>query len=59
MRQLADLLVWCAMVGVLVAVVYFTPKLAQYMSTESQSMQNAGSDHSLALHVAPSFEPTE
>jgi len=36
MRQLGDLLVWFVMVGVLIVVVYFTPKFAQYMSSENQ-----------------------
>jgi hypothetical protein len=59
MRQLGDLLVWFAMIGVLMAVVYFTPKFAQYMSSESQFTQSAGSDHSLALHLMPSPEQAE
>ena len=54
MRQLGDLLVWFAMIGVLTAVVYFTPKFAQYMSSDSQPTQNARADRSLALHLLPS-----
>jgi len=54
MRQLGDLLVWFAMIGVLIAVVYFTPKFAQYMSSESQPTQNARADRSLALRLTPS-----
>jgi len=53
MRQLGDLLVWFAMIGVLIAVVYFTPKFAEYMSRESQSAKGARFDRSLALHVTP------
>ena len=59
MRQLGDLLVWFAMIGVLIAVVYFTPKFAQYMSSESQPTQSARSDRSLALHLMPSPEQAE
>jgi hypothetical protein len=59
MRQLGDLLVWFAMVGILIAVVYFTPKFAQYMSSESQPTQSARSDRSLALHLMPSPEQAE
>ena len=59
MRQLGDLLVWFAMIGVLVAVVYFTPKLADYMSSENQSAQAARYDRSLALHVLPPPEQSE
>jgi hypothetical protein len=54
MRQLGDLLVWFAMIGVLIAVVYFTPKFAQYMSSESQPTQITGANRSLALHLMPS-----
>ncbi len=32
-RQVGDTLVWLAMVGVVVAVVYFTPRVASYLST--------------------------
>ncbi len=59
MRQLGDLLVWFVMVGVLIAVVYFTPKFAQYMSSENQPTQSAGSDRSLALHLIHSPEQAE
>jgi hypothetical protein len=57
-RQLKDLLVWFAMIGVLIAVVYFTPKFAEYMSSENQPIRN-GSDRSLALHLTPSPERAE
>lgn len=59
MRQLGDLLVWFAMIGVLMAVLYFTPKFAQYMSGENQPGQSAGSDHSLALRLIDSPERAE
>ena len=59
MRQLGDLFVWFAMIGILIAVVYFTPKFAQYMSSESQPTQGARSDRSLALHLMPSPEQAE
>ena len=59
MRQLGDLFVWFAMMGILIAVVYFTPKFAQYMSSESQPTQSARSDRSLALHLMPSPEQAE
>ncbi len=54
MRQLGDLLVWFTMIGVLIAVVYFTPKFAQYMSSESQTTQEASANRNLALHLLPS-----
>ena len=59
MRQLGDLLAWVAMIGVLVAVIYLTPMFAQYMSSENQPTQRAGSDRNLALHVTRSSERTE
>lgn len=59
MRQLGDLLVWVAMIGVLVAVVYYTPQFAQYMSGENQSAQTAGSEHSLALRLIDSPDRAE
>jgi hypothetical protein len=59
MRQLGDLLVWFVMVGVLIVVVYFTPKFAQYMSSENQPTLSAGSDRSLALHLIHSPEQAE
>ena len=59
MRQLGDLLVWIAMIGVLIAVVYFTPKFAEYMSSESRSTQGARFDRSLALRVTPLPEQAE
>jgi hypothetical protein len=59
MRQLGDLLVWFAMIGILIAVVYFTPKFAQNMSSESQPTQSARSDRSLALRLMPSPEQAE
>ena len=31
MRQVGDTLVWLAMIGVVAAVVYFTPRLASYV----------------------------
>jgi len=33
MRQVGDTLVWLAMIGVVVAVIYFTPRLASYIGS--------------------------
>ena len=33
MRQVGDTLVWLAMIGVIAAVVYFTPRLASYVGS--------------------------
>ncbi len=59
MRQLKDLLVWFAMIGVLFVVVYFTPKLAEYMSNDSQPTPLGGSDHSIALRLSHSHHRAE
>jgi hypothetical protein len=32
MRQVGDTLIWLAMISVVVAVVYFTPRLASYVA---------------------------
>ena len=50
MRQLGDLIVGVALVMVLVAAVYFTPRFAKYMSSEGQELQAASSSSSLALY---------
>jgi hypothetical protein len=36
MRQLGDLLVWVVMVAILMAVLYATPRITQFMSDESR-----------------------
>jgi hypothetical protein len=33
MRQVGDTLVWLAMIGVVAAVVYFTPRVASYVGS--------------------------
>jgi hypothetical protein len=33
MRQVGDTLVWLAMIGLVAAVVYFTPRLASYVGS--------------------------
>ena len=38
MRQVGDTLVWLAMIGVVVAVVYFTPRLASYIGSVGTNM---------------------
>jgi hypothetical protein len=32
MRQVGDTLVWLAMIGVIAAVIYFTPRVARYVN---------------------------
>jgi hypothetical protein len=58
MRHLGDLLVWFALIGVLVAVIYFTPRFAQYMSSENLP-ENVASDRSLAWHTVLPPEQAE
>jgi hypothetical protein len=44
MRQVGDTLVWLAMIMVVVAVVYFTPRVARYVSA-------MGSAHGATCHT--------
>lgn len=41
MRQVGDTLVWLAMIGVVAAVVYFTPRLASYIGSVSDHNRTA------------------
>lgn len=51
MRQLGDLLVWFMLMTVVFGVVYFTPKIAQYTSSESRPTRKTALDSSMALQV--------
>jgi hypothetical protein len=51
MRQLEDLLVWFLLVAVLLGVVYFTPKIAQYTWSEFRPMRKTAFDSSVTLHI--------
>jgi hypothetical protein len=50
MRQIGDLLVWFVLVAVLAGVVYLTPKVAQYVSAESEPVQNASWKRDIAFN---------
>ncbi len=50
MRQLGDLLVWASLMAMLAAVVYLTPRVAQYVSAESRPAQPAPI-HDIAMHM--------
>ena len=50
MRQIGDLVVGVLLVMVLAAVVYFTPSLAEYMSTEGREPEASSSNHGLAFN---------
>ena len=39
MRQVGDTLVWLAMIGVVVAVVYFTPRLASFFGRSETTVR--------------------
>jgi len=43
MRQVGDTLVWLAMIGVVAAVVYFTPRLANYVGSASDHARGPNS----------------
>jgi hypothetical protein len=59
MRQLKDLLVWLAMIGVLSGVVYYTPKFAEYMSGDNQPTPLVVPDHSIALRLPHAHHRSE
>ena len=53
MRQVGDTLVWLAMIGVVAAVVYFTPRLASYVGSRERSWPRLHDTSSeIALPVA-------
>jgi len=49
MRQLGDLLVWMAMIVAVVAVLYLTPRLSQFMSGEPRPMSRPAPARGLAF----------
>jgi hypothetical protein len=53
MRQIGDLLVWFVVVMVLAGVVYFTPKVAQYVSAENRPVPDAALTRGLAFNPTP------
>ena len=56
MRQIADLLVLVSLIAILVAVVHFTPKLAQYVSPDDRPASSTISAHHVAFHPFDSGE---
>ena len=56
MRQVGDTLVWLGLILVLAAVVYFTPRLADYVATV-QSRQERGSVAWRAVADQPDENP--
>jgi hypothetical protein len=50
MRQFGDLVVWIALILVLAGVVYFTPKVAQYVSAENRPAEKSWLDRHLAFN---------
>jgi hypothetical protein len=52
MRQIADTLVWLAMIMVIAGVIYFTPRLANYVTTMSNdSAPEAPTLHGSSMHL--------
>jgi hypothetical protein len=51
MRQVGDTLVWLAMIGLVAAVVYFTPRLANYVgSAGNEHANNKITANGIAYH---------
>jgi hypothetical protein len=59
MRQVGDLLVWFALIVVLALVAYFTPKLAQHMSSDVRRSQSSWYYRDLAWNQPSALEPSE
>jgi len=50
MRQVGDALVWLAMIAVVAAVVYFTPRLANYLGNQSDHSRGSMTSSEIAYH---------
>jgi hypothetical protein len=50
MRQVGDTLVWLAMIGVVAAVVYFTPRLASYLGSGNEHSRSNIASSGIAYH---------
>jgi hypothetical protein len=49
MRQLGDLLVWVAMIGAVLAVLYLTPRIQQFISDDARPSAKSPSVPEVAL----------
>jgi hypothetical protein len=59
MRQLTDSLVWLAVIGSVAAVVYFTPRLADYVATrDSERGRNVSVPRVATYQFSDGFETT-
>ena len=59
MRQVTDLLVWLMVIVVVAAVVYFTPRLANYVrSRDSEPARAAGASRGMAYQWTESTDAT-
>jgi len=60
MRQVGDTLVWLALIAVVVAVLYFTPHVASYVSSrEKGTFQDGGGGGAWRFASEPAEEPVE
>ena len=50
MRQVGDTLVWLAMIGVVAAVVYFTPRLANYVGSVNDHPRSPNTPSEIVYH---------
>ena len=50
MRQVGDSLVWLAMIGLVAAVVYFTPRLASYVGSATEHGGDKITSREIAYH---------
>jgi hypothetical protein len=60
MRQLSDTLVWLAVILVVAAVIYFTPRFANYVATDPSDRGRDGSaSRAVAYRQSESAETTQ
>ncbi len=59
MRQVVDTMVWLAMILVVAAVVYFTPRLANYVTSMSSEHNAECNTCSAIAYHADSFAVTQ
>jgi len=58
MRQVGDMLVWFAVILVIAAVVYFTPRFAAYASQRADQGRESGTSRAMAYQQLDSPDAT-
>jgi hypothetical protein len=58
MRQVGDMLVWLALILVVAGVVYYTPRIADYVAREQADRGAGGTSRMMAYHQFGSLDST-